>query len=551
MDFSTSARNTRIWVMTLAMFGILAGCDRVQDPRQKGVYESTRSHLTLGGSDIDRALGMEAPTADWHVPSSAPGTLGSSSTSTQGSSSLSVQPRGWVPIQSSQLSQLGSRVGTALEMDVQFQGTHANPSWWGAFTIGVDIPSLGVASDGNGSIVNSYDLTNRLTSGWNTLVFDVPTALQTLLAGNYSDLKFTIILNVPSETTGTYLIDNLRFLGGSSPPTPPPGGADAGSPPAACLLDWRNTTCGQFCVGQTQPDRANCSAFLDCYRTHNCGPDTCGQGPDDICGVNTVAPGMGMAPKTIADQVYQCRGCEGSTPVPSCVGQPDTSPCTVGSTSCDGGADCVHQGVCVAGECIDVQVAGCRNPTIPDGTPCDDGNRCTENDRCRVGECEGVPVAYCPDLDPKCDGGVCPSNACYPGDSEALCACEVATLNRKIQKCLDNCVGHSINTQLIAFCGSDCRIGQPSLRLQARGSCVNDPDDDGVPSPSDECPDTPRGVHVTRTGCPDDDLDGVPNDRDDCPTTYGAKDVDSDGCVVDSTTCHEGNCGTGLPSCPK
>jgi hypothetical protein len=132
--------------MTLVMFGVWAGCEGAKDPRQKSAYESARAYLGLSGSDIDRVLGMEAPTTDWHVLGSAPGTLGSSSASTQGASSLSIQPRGWVPIQSAQLSQLGFRVGTALKVDIQFQGTQANPSWWGTLSIGVDIPSLGALS---------------------------------------------------------------------------------------------------------------------------------------------------------------------------------------------------------------------------------------------------------------------------------------------------------------------------------------------------------------------------------------------------------------------
>jgi hypothetical protein len=108
-------------------------------------------------------------------------------------------------------------VGHALQLDVQFQGTQSNPSWWGAMTIGVDIPSLGVQSSQNGLVTNAFDLTNKLSSGWTTLSFELSAELQALLAGNYSDLQFMITFTVPTDSTGTYLIDNLRFLGGSSP----------------------------------------------------------------------------------------------------------------------------------------------------------------------------------------------------------------------------------------------------------------------------------------------------------------------------------------------
>jgi hypothetical protein len=81
------------------------------------------------------------------------------------------------------------------------------------------------------------------------------------------------------------------------------------------LADWRNTTCGGICTSQTQSDRALCYTYLDCYRDHSCWPtascdaNSCHQVPacalpDGVCGVNG-KPG-GMAPKTIADQVFTC-----------------------------------------------------------------------------------------------------------------------------------------------------------------------------------------------------------------------------------------------------
>ncbi|HJX55069.1 MAG TPA: FG-GAP-like repeat-containing protein, partial [Polyangia bacterium] len=172
--------------------------------------------------EIDRVLGMETPITDWALLSNQSGPLGSSTTASQGTHSLSIQAHGWVPIQSRPLSSLGSRVGTALQFDMQFQGTQSNPYWWGAMTIGADIPSLGVQASQNGLIANSFDLTGKLSNGWTTLSFNISPELQALLSGSYSDLQFTITLNVPSDLTGTYLIDNLRFLGGTSPTPAPP-----------------------------------------------------------------------------------------------------------------------------------------------------------------------------------------------------------------------------------------------------------------------------------------------------------------------------------------
>ena len=58
-----------------------------------------------------------------------------------------------------------------------------------------------------------------------------------------------------------------------------------------------------------------------------------------------------------------------------------------------------------------------------------------------------------------------------------------------------------------------------------------DSDGDGVPDPSDRCPNTPPGVAVDANGCPlDDDGDGVPNYLDECPGTIIGAAVDAKGC---------------------
>jgi outer membrane protein OmpA-like peptidoglycan-associated protein len=66
---------------------------------------------------------------------------------------------------------------------------------------------------------------------------------------------------------------------------------------------------------------------------------------------------------------------------------------------------------------------------------------------------------------------------------------------------------------------------------------AKDTDKDGVVDRKDKCPDTPVGVNVDKTGCPDDsDGDGVFDYLDKCPDTpkeaYGK--VDSTGCPLDS-----------------
>lgn len=181
---------------------------------------------------------------------------------------------------------------------------------------------------------------------------------------------------------------------------------DGGVPDSglSCLQNWRSSgTCGQWCTRETQSDRAACSIYLDCYLSHGCGPATCGK-PDDVCGVNVLD--HGSVPKTIADQVYQCLGCPGSTPVTSCNNPllPDGTPCTDGNACTLG--DACRAGACVAGSPVpctaldQCHVAGtcnsatglCSNPNKADGTTCNDGNACTTPDLCQTGVCVGTAV---------------------------------------------------------------------------------------------------------------------------------------------------------------
>jgi hypothetical protein len=121
---------------------------------------------------------------------------------------------------------------------------------------------------------------------------------------------------------------------------------DDGGAPVSCLQDWRNAgTCAQWCLRETQVDRASCRTYLDCYEAHGCGPFSSCAAPAGVCGVNVL--GHGTIGKIIADQVYQCLACPGSSPVTSCFGRPNTSPCTDGN-ACTIGDKC-QSNVCVSG----------------------------------------------------------------------------------------------------------------------------------------------------------------------------------------------------------
>jgi hypothetical protein len=199
-----------------------------------------------------------------------------------------------------------------------------------------------------------------------------------------------------------------------------------------CVQNWRNTTtnhCGDFCFYEAtqQSDRAGCGAYLDCYATHGCSPETCG-GQDDVCGVNKPGVnGWGTASKEVADQVYKCLGCAGSV---NCANPKyyngtvcaDGNPCTWGdtcqnkvctpdpnrATQCAAADQCHGVGTC------DTSTGICNNPNKPDTTTCNDGNLCTQTDVCQSGVCTGQNPVTCAPNDDQCHENVCQpaSGAC-------------------------------------------------------------------------------------------------------------------------------------------
>ncbi len=84
-----------------------------------------------------------------------------------------------------------------------------------------------------------------------------------------------------------------------------------------------------------------------------------------------------------------------------------------------------------------------------------------------------------------------------------------------------------------------------------------DSDNDGVPDKRDDCPSTPTGVQVDRSGCPlDADGDGVPDYQDQCPTepgtaaTQGCPDRDGDGVADKDDQCPDQPGTAAMQGCP-
>ena len=100
------------------------------------------------------------------------------------------------------------------------------------------------------------------------------------------------------------------------------------------------------------------------------------------------------------------------------------------------------------------------------------------------------------------------------------------------------------NEQLNEFeytAGLQYTFGKPK-KVRKKVPARVDSDNDGIVDEKDQCPETPEGLKVNRTGCPinppDTDKDGVPDYLDHCPATEQGLTVDRGGCLLDSD--HDG-----------
>jgi hypothetical protein len=56
------------------------------------------------------------------------------------------------------------------------------------------------------------ELTGQALGQFNTQTFTLSETVRTALSAKYEDLTFTVVLNVPADAVGNYLVDNLRFV---------------------------------------------------------------------------------------------------------------------------------------------------------------------------------------------------------------------------------------------------------------------------------------------------------------------------------------------------
>jgi len=161
-------------------------------------------------STATRVLGFEA-TSDWTTTG---GQLGIASRHIEGTAALSItSPGSFATLTSRTLSSLGTGVTSTIGFDLQVPEAQPNPGVVGTAQLSLSIPSKGL----NNVVIGLKDFANMPRGIFRRVEFPLSSSLQQALNGTYSDLRFSIALNVPVGAT-PYFLDRFSFGHASSEP---------------------------------------------------------------------------------------------------------------------------------------------------------------------------------------------------------------------------------------------------------------------------------------------------------------------------------------------
>jgi hypothetical protein len=205
-DKTPEARRTAAGRLLACSAGLALACGAGSGG---GAEEASSPSSALTNAEV---MGFEN-SSGWSLTSGT-GTLASSGTRTQGNASLSAAVRGYVEMTSQALTSVPGATAD-IAYDLRIPETQPNPDWFGVTQLYVSIPSRNVFN----AFVGQKELITLTPGTFGTVQLSVPAQLVTQLQASASDLTFKIVLNVPSNASGAYLLDNLRFVAGSQIPT--------------------------------------------------------------------------------------------------------------------------------------------------------------------------------------------------------------------------------------------------------------------------------------------------------------------------------------------
>ena len=228
---------------------LLGGCARSEELESSATLGRSAQALTV--SQIRDVLGFEKA-ADWQA---SRGSLASSTDRVLGNRSLRWSGGGYAVVQSVPIGPVGS-LPSALTFRLKLPSPQPNSHWYGQVMVALSAPSKGV----NNQNIGAVELTGKPLGQFLTISLDIPSSLRSKLVGSYSDLRVSVILNVPNDSFGPYLFDDLRLFAATAPPPPIP------SPTTEEILDfdasasWSGTT-GTTLSFVAEPSASNARAL--------------------------------------------------------------------------------------------------------------------------------------------------------------------------------------------------------------------------------------------------------------------------------------------------
>lgn len=137
---------------------------------------------------------------------------------TQGSFSLALNAQGFVTVKSRPFT-LTRALGPTITVDLLLPSPQVNPFFFGALQLYADCPSKGV----NNAFIGQVELTGKPLNVFNHLSYTVPANVASSIGSSCEDFDFSFALNVPTNATGTYLLDNIQGIA-VTPASPLPQG---------------------------------------------------------------------------------------------------------------------------------------------------------------------------------------------------------------------------------------------------------------------------------------------------------------------------------------
>jgi FtsP/CotA-like multicopper oxidase with cupredoxin domain len=123
---------------------------------------------------------------------------------TEGANSVAVNAHGFVSLKSRPFA-LTAALASTLALDFFVPTQQPNPFFFGQVQLVVDCPSKNVFSQ----FIGQVDFTGRPLGAFSRLNFPVPSNIASAIGSSCEDFDIAVNINVPSNATGTYLVDNL------------------------------------------------------------------------------------------------------------------------------------------------------------------------------------------------------------------------------------------------------------------------------------------------------------------------------------------------------